>query len=263
MSFKKRGKKGQVTIFVIVAIVIIAGVILFFALTDYGKGIIKNISGGDVDFNSEIRNCIEDNKQINSEIKLIMKQGGSLTPSNYFLFNDTKISYLCYSNEYYKSCVMQNPNLMGNTENEIERSIRDDIQGCFNKVEEDLKSRGYSVNKGGLNFSVDIIPKRILIKINYPFNFQKGETSSRYENFNFQIKSSVYQLMSISTSILNYEARYGDSESLAYMALYPQIRVNKLKQSDSSTLYLVSDRNTNDVFWFAVRSYAWPAGYKL
>lgn len=265
MNLRKRGKigrKGQVTIFVIIAIVIIAGVILFFALTDTGRNLLRNITGQEIDFNSQVRNCIENNPEIKSEINLIMSQGGSLNPENYFLYNDTEFSYLCYTNEYYKGCVMQNPNLLFNTENEIENSIRNNIQTCFNDAEEDLKSRGYRVTKQNMELTIDIIPKRILIDVNYPFTIEK-ETTQRYENFDFRLLSNHYQLISIGTSILNYEARYGDSESLTFMALYPHIRVNKLKQGDSSTVYILTDRNTGDVFGFAVRSYAWPAGYKL
>ena len=137
-NFSLKSKRSQITIFVIIAIVIIAGVILFFALTDTGRNLLRNITGQEIDFNSQVRNCIENNPEIKSEINLIMSQGGSLNPGNYFLYNDTKFSYLCYTNQYYKGCVMQNPNLLFNTENEIENSIRksmgDDISGACGQL---------------------------------------------------------------------------------------------------------------------------------
>lgn len=263
-SMIKRGqKKGQITIFVIVAVVIIAAVILFFAFTDYGKNLVRNFSGGEMDFNSQVSNCIQNSKVIKNNIKLIMSQGGSLDPKTYFLYNDTKLTYLCYINEYYKPCIMQNPNLIYNTNQEIKNSIQTSVRDCFDAAEADLKSRGYQVNKGSLNLSVEIVPKKILIHVDYPFTVTKADSSQRYSNFDFIINGNYYQLITISTSILNYEARYGESEILSYMALYPQIRLLKLKQGDSSTLYLLSDRYTGDNFNFAVRSYAWPAGYKL
>ena len=45
------------------------------------------------------------------------------------------------------------------------------------------------------------------------------------------------------------------------MILYPGVKVEKYKQEDGTTVYILTDRNTNDKFQFAVRSLAWPPGY--
>ena len=47
------------------------------------------------------------------------------------------------------------------------------------------------------------------------------------------------------------------------MALYPQTKVEKLKQGDGTTIYKVSDRKTQESFNFAVRSLVFPPGYNL
>ena len=64
----------------------------------------------------------------------------------------------------------------------------------------------------------------------------------------------------ISSSILNWEARYGDSETMNYMIYYPSIKVEKKKQGDGSTVYIITDRLDLDKFMFASRSMALPAG---
>ena len=63
----------------------------------------------------------------------------------------------------------------------------------------------------------------------------------------------------LTSSILNWEARYGDSDIATYMTYYPNIKVEKYKQGDGSKIYILSSEK--DKFVFASRSLSWPAGY--
>ena len=47
------------------------------------------------------------------------------------------------------------------------------------------------------------------------------------------------------------------------MLLYPNIKVEKLKQEDGSKIYIITSRDTNEKFVFASRSLSWPAGFSL
>ena len=60
--------------------------------------------------------------------------------------------------------------------------------------------------------------------------------------------------------ILNWEARYGDFDILSFMMSYPDLRLEKQKQSDGSKVYLLSSRSTLEEFDFASRSISWPPG---
>ena len=57
------------------------------------------------------------------------------------------------------------------------------------------------------------------------------------------------------------ETLFGDIETTYYMSLYPELKVEKLKQTDGSTIYILSERDTQNKFQFASRSVAWPPGY--
>jgi len=257
-----KSKKGQVTIFIIVAVVIVGLIILFFAFTDAGRGVVNRVLGIEYDINSNLKNCIEKNSQIKSALDSIMVQGGSLNPEHYYMYQGVKLEYLCYTNEYYVTCTMQKPMILQSVENEFEKEIKDEVEGCVAKVEKELKSSGYSVTPARLNFTLDFVPKEIKFIIDYPITISRGETSARYDTpFEVSLKSEAYELIILSTSILNYEARFGNSDPVVYMALYPNIRVEMLKQGDGSTLYLVSNRDTKENFNFAVRSLVFPEGY--
>lgn len=262
MVIKKiNGKKGQLTLFIIIAIVIIGVIIILLTLTDTGKNVVKNLIGTQTaNVEQDVKNCIDKSEFIKNNIRLIEVQGGYLNPKNYILYNNFKVEYLCYTNEYLKTCVMQHPLVLNDIKSEIKTFSETEINKCVNEMKKDLESEGYKVNLGKLNLSIEIIPDNIIFNINYPITIQKEDVKT-YNNFRIKKASSLYQLIMLGTSILNYESRYGDSDPLTFMTLYPNLKVDKQKQGDGSKIYILSDRDNEDSFTFATRSLVWPAGY--
>ena len=99
----------------------------------------------------------------------------------------------------------------------------------------------------------------IILKINADLRFEKDKVEV-YESINIDINSRLYDLIMVAGSISNWEARYGESESLLYMGYYPQLKVEKKKQFDGTTIYMLTQRNTLDTFKFAIRSVVIPTG---
>jgi len=64
----------------------------------------------------------------------------------------------------------------------------------------------------------------------------------------------------LSTTLVNYETRYGDSDQLTLMLYYPNTIIEK-KKFDDGKIYVLSDSITGESFAFAVRSYVFPEGY--
>jgi hypothetical protein len=75
------------------------------------------------------------------------------------------------------------------------------------------------------------------------------------------LNNNLYQLVNIADSIIDFESIYGDSETTIYMNYYHDLKVEKLKQIDESTIYILTDRTDGNKFQFASRSYAFPPGY--
>jgi len=263
MKMIKRGeKRGQVTIFVIIAIVIVAGIVLFFTITQQGKNLTQQIFGSqEINVEQSLKDCLQTN-EIKDSINSVLLRGGTNEPKLYYQYQGEQIEYLCYTNQYYQTCYMQKPLLINYVENEIKKSIENEIDSCVRTLQEDLTSKGYTLSSRNYDYSIDLANKNIIIKIDYDLSVTK-EDVQRFNGFEIDIPSSAYKLVSLSTSLLNYEARYGDADPLQYMILYPGVKVEKYKQSDGTTIYILTDRNTNDKFQFAVRSLAWPPGYGL
>lgn len=253
---KKMKKKGQTTLFIIIGIVIVAVALLIYFFVPSVKNLFSSSAENPYDF---IQKCIEDDLEEN--IALVSSRGGSIDPEHYIVYNGENIEYLCYTNEYYKQCVMQQPMLKEHIEKELNEILAPAVTACFNGLESYYDEKGYGVNlrKGGVE--VELLPKRVVINFNHSVTLSRDEQII-YDDFKVVSHNNLYELISIANSILNWEARYGDSETTDYMNMYHDLKVEKKKQIDGSTIYILTDRNTENKFQFASRSVAWPPGYE-
>jgi superfamily I DNA and/or RNA helicase len=249
-------KRGQVTIFIIIAILIVGAAVLVYTLVpkvQTGTGFDANNPSG------FIQDCMND--KITQTVKTISSQGGSLNPEFYFLYNEEKIEYLCYTNENYKLCVVQQPLLKPHIESEIKKDISEEVTACFNNLKANYEGEGYAVQLQIGKTKVELLPKRVITTFeNYTFTATKGETKM-YNSFNVVLNNNLYELISISNSIIEYEATYGNADPRIYMTYYPDLKVEKNLRDDGTRIYTIMDRNTENKFKFASRSVAIPPGY--
>jgi hypothetical protein len=244
--------KSQITIFVILALLIVVVIIIIFI----GKDRISLVISKEVPI-EQVSNCI--NKVIVNSTKIIFSKGGSLNPENAFLYRGEKIEYLCYTNENYKPCLIQRPLLKEHVENEILKYSQSRIQDCIDTIKVSLEKKGYLVSFRKYNLSIELVPDSIIINLkNIDLKISKDITES-YKSFKTTINSKSYNIIMIVSSILNFEARYGDSESMSYMLYYPGVKVEKKLQSDGTRIYIINETTTNERFVFASRSFALPA----
>ncbi len=248
--------RGQVTIFIIVAIIIVAAALLIYSFfPDIQKSLGLTVQNP----REFIQSCIE--SEISDSVGLLSSQGGSLEPQHYILYNDDKIEYLCYTNEFYKNCVMQQPLLKEHIESEILGKINTDIDVCFNSMKKSFEGRGYNVAITPGTKTIELLPMKVVSTFDYAVTLTKGEDVQRYDSFNVVVDNNLYELVSIGDSILGWEAIYGDAETTVYMDYYHDLKVEKKTQGDGTTIYILTDRNTEDKFQFASRSVVMPPGY--
>lgn len=245
-------KRGQVTIFIIIAIVIVAvGVLIYMFFPE-----IKTTLGfSTTDPNSFMQNCMED--ELKNTVETLSLQGGSLDPKNYYLYNDNKVEYLCYTDTNYVTCVVQQPMLKQHIENEIKNAIKTKEESCFTDLVNSFQNQGYSVNLNEGDTSVELLPKRISVTFQKELTLTK-EDSTVYDKLEVSLNNNLYELISTANSIINMEVQYGDSETTVYMNYYHDLKVEKQKQSDGSTIYILTNRNIGNKFQFASRSLVWP-----
>jgi len=186
-------------------------------------------------------------------------QGGSLEPEHYFMYMGDKIEYLCYTNEYYQTCVVQQPMLKQHIERELQNSIKDKVDLCFDELKISYEKKGYIVDLKKGDTKVELLLKRIDSNFEYEITLTK-DSSEKYEEFNIILNNNLYELVGVVNNILKWESTYGDADPTIYMDYYRDLKVDKFKQDDGSTIYILTDRNNRRKFQFASRSVAWPPG---
>jgi len=256
-------KKGQMTIFIIAGVAIIALIALFLLAR---SGIIPG-TGGSVgqDPQGILDSCLE--KPIQEAIDKISFQGGYTEPKLYrtFQFKEDKeahnIAYLCYNQNYYYPCINQEPMLIQHAKDEIKNYISGDVTKCFNELVKNLEKKGYEVNSNGaLNFEVNLMPKKVEVDIRKSLVLSKSGETSNYQTFKVVVQDRIYDLLIVSQEIVSQEARFCNFEQLGYMLLYTQFSIDKFRTGDSTTIYTVEDRQSQEKFRFAVRSCVIPPG---
>lgn len=253
-------KRGQTTIFIILGVVILVGIgILIFLFSDRSQVI--RIGGGVQEENTEnfMELCLEEDFRENLE--LILLQGGYIKNKlnvSFKLEEETEpidISYLCYSRENIFPCANQEPMLFQHIEKEIEEAMEENVERCFNDLVSGLERSGYLVNERDyLGFEVNLEPERIRLDLDAELSVSKTNQTSRYENFEIFIGTKTYDILDAVNHIVNIESTSCRFDEASYMNINPEFRIERYLTRDSSEIYIVRHKETNEELRFAVRS---------
>jgi hypothetical protein len=250
---RKFNKKGQLAIFIIIAIIIVVALVILLLFKEDIQQVVSPTGTQEY-----IKECTE--TAALEALEKVEEQGGSINPENYLLYEDKEIEYICYTEDYYSRCVMQKPFLKQSIEQEIASYAEPKVRECFRSMESRLESSGSDVKVNEVKVETSLIPNNIIVTIKAPTTITR-EGSISFENFRTNVKSEIYDLTMLASSISNFEARYGDSDTLTYMMYYPDIKVEKIERESGSRVYILTHKPSQEKFSFASRSIAWPAGY--
>lgn len=256
-----QSKKGQVTIFIIIGVIVVAAAaLIYFVFPDI---ISENFgSGGEENPSALMQTCLQET--LKEKVDLIALNGGLAEPEFYMDYNNEKFRYLCYASKYYENCVVQEPMLINTFSDEVAEAIKDKEEECLRGLKETYEDLGYSVTIGSGDTRIDLLPRKIEVVFDKKLTLRGKEQPLNYDSFKVELRNNnLYELLSIANNIIEWETLYGDAETTSYMAYYRDIKVEKMKQIEGSTIYIISDRNTGDKFQFASRSVAWPPVYGL
>jgi hypothetical protein len=246
-------KKAQVTIFIILALVIAAGIVIgFFVYRNYYSEAPEAIN-----FNGYIEKCAED--AVSQTAAIVVKNGGIVNPTLSTLYRGEKYTYLCYNQNNYLPCINQNPMLLSAINADIKKETEKTINACFNERKKFLESKGYSVYGDELNYSLKLESKKISATILKRVDMSKGGTSRQFRQLDVEVLTPLYDLANIAYEIVNAEASNCYFDYNSYMLMYPDYSITKTNY-EYSKLYTITERASNAEFKFAVRSCALPGG---
>lgn len=255
-----KSKRSQVTIFIIIGIIIVAAIIGFFLL--YYKTEIRILKPSITEPQQYIDKCVRDATY--EAIDIMLPQGGYLNPGNYKLYNDTKIAYLCYTNLFYKSCVMREPMYIEHLQDEITDYITPKVETCFQTLKLELERENYKVVMEEMNLTTKLAMHSVEINMDRKVEIGKQGETRKFENFKSYLNSPLYDLAIVAQEIASQEAKFCYFEYVGFMALYPEFSIDKKQFGEgegASKIYFIIDRNSEKKLSVAIRSCAVPAGF--
>ena len=175
-------KKGQVTIFIILAIIIVAAILVYFL---WVRPTYNFQEGGQLNFEG----CVED--VIKESVEKLGMQGGFANPEFYYDYKTNSVAYLCYTNLYYRPCIRQVAFLSQKFEAELKKDTGAKIQSCYESSVRELRSKGFDVKDAEGNLEIDLSLGKINVLFSAPTSVSSDSGGSSFEDFDFSINSVI------------------------------------------------------------------------
>ena len=133
MDKKVKYRRGQIAIWVIIAVMLVATIAIFFLIAR--KAVSPSGSFSDEQSpKAYIERCARD--AIDEAVGIMLPQGGFVNPTNFIKKDEIKISYLCRNSGNYLHCINQHPMYLNEMKLEIKNYIRPKVEKCFLDLKE-------------------------------------------------------------------------------------------------------------------------------
>ena len=258
-------KRGQVTTFIIVGIVLLLALaFIFFARNTIieeisGKAKVQSYLRGVMDnIKTETGKCLE--KEARSSIDILGKQGGYFGPKSYVEYYGEKISFLCVNKDNDKRCIND---MLSKTEMEgrMKEDLMPKIKKCTNLAQFEpstfslISDYKLVYNPEDVDLQVTINKKNVLLNLTMPVTIERADVSFSQNSFYKGVNVPLGDIIIVVNDILNLESTTGDFSTVGYdlfnynkysirRSLTPYIPMHKI--------YTVSETGYDYEFKFAI-----------
>jgi len=256
-SILSRPKRSQVSLFIIIGIIIVVGILAVLLFT----GQIDVLNKQSKNPEQYIASCIRD--YVSDAVEIMLPQGGYINPESYKLYEDSKVGYLCYAKDFYENCVNQEPVYLKHLEDEIKDYIQPKIEDCFGEITKENENNGFDVEIGSMDLDVELEPGKIKVSIERNFKIFNQEMEENYNKFRETILSSLYDLAVVAQRISSEESVFCNFDFLEMSLYYPEFRIDRKQVGSQETLseiYIITEKKSGGKLMIAIRSCARPGG---
>jgi len=199
---KESNKKGQLTLFVIIALVIVVAVILFFVFSEGARGYFKKtfftgvfVPDSVQEVDNYITDCLE--KVVSRVIIVNGLQGGYYnTPNSAVYYN----SYQDLLDRYVPLYIDKGENIL--TKEELERQISIGVEEQMTKcINFSIFDTEIEYDFSDLKASSIISEGQVAVSLNFPVSIDVKDTKSSIENFEATEKTNYLLLYNLSKEI--------------------------------------------------------------
>ena len=247
-------KRGQISIFVIIALVIVGIIIVFMVYPN----IRTLVAPQEISPERYLSDCMQ--PEVKGVVETLSAQGGYQNPEGYINYLGTNVKYLCYVSGYYKTCLVQQPLLISHFEIELSKILTPKAEACARSMITEYQNRGFSVSYSDIKSNISLSSGKVEITFIAPITITKDETTRTFEEFDVEIANPIYELATLAMNIADHERKYCYFEYVGYMAVDRDVEISKFAMSDSTKIYTLKDRKFGKIMNIAIRGCAIPPG---
>lgn len=217
-------KRGQLTLFIIIAIVIVAlALLLYFVVFRETRVQTENKA---IAIKNYVSNSVEN--RVLLDILTVAYQGGyALAPEDSFPTPFYQVAYWVEKNETFY------PSL-----EEISSNI-DFLNFLINEINLSQTFPDFEIAQGELESNTTILPEKVKVSIKWPITIKKGDVVQHIENFDFEYNIRLGKI---------YDATIYAADSIANETLptkMPQDMNLTIYIYENASLYEITDTNEN------------------
>jgi hypothetical protein len=178
-------KKGQITIFIIVAVFLVVSIGIVFVVKNYSKTNVVTPPVGTENVGDFVTNCLK----LTSENGLILigRQGG------YYKGSSSNIAYSGNDSEkmqyftelgsinipyYWDGTSSSNMPTITTIQNELSNYVKSNISQCLDDFSV-FKQKGFTVENGTMEVSARILDEKVVVFLDYPVTITKADFTQK------------------------------------------------------------------------------------
>ena len=193
-------KRAQVTLFVIIAVLIAAGVIAVIFMQQKAGGEISPTPADVKPIQSYIENCLSETGK-EAIMQTGLQAGFYTLPEPFLIYN--YVEYIPYLYTDGKKKLLTSSIV----ENEISDYIGDEIKECLDNI---TSFKDFDVIQANYSVKTKISKDKIAMELNYPLTVKKGGFTFRFDTFDYNLKSNFNGAIEIANALLSeYEKNPG------------------------------------------------------
>jgi len=219
-------KKAQVTIFVIIAILIVTSVSMLFYFKTQPFAVPAQFKPVEDYFIGCIENAAE------KGIQLLGSQGGYIEvpyfePGSQYMPFSSQLDFFGIGIPYWfylsgNNIAKQQVPSLNSMEKQLSNFLNEEVKKCDLSV---FEEKGYTINSGDIKSTVKINEQDVAISIDLPLNLNFGDSSARITAHEVNVKSRLGKFYGIAKSIYDKEQKelFLENYSIDVLNLYAPV----------------------------------------
>ncbi len=238
------GKKGQITLFVILGIILVGGVLAYFLLRNSFS--IGSVPARFQELNQYVLDCSKNSAQ--TGIDLLEKQGGYIylpefSSGSEFAPSSSQLDFFGAPVPYWYyvsggNTIQEQAPSKAMMKEQLERFIAEDLERCSLSA---FADRGFTIDRAKPSVSVTINDESVAVQLREKISASFGNEQALLENFDFSVGSKLGKLYTTAQDIYQHEKSSAFLEQYGVDVLRLYAPVDQVEISCAPKVWVFND----------------------